>query len=449
MEDTIASISTALGSGAISIIRLSGKEAVEITNQIFKGTDLTKVISHTIHYGFIVEDLEEIDEVLVSVMLSPKTYTTEDIVEINCHGGIATTNKILELVVKNGARLAEPGEFTKRAFLNGRINLLEAESVSDMIEAKSNKQRAMAMNGLNGRLTNIVRGIKDNILNLIANIEVNIDYPEYEDAIEVTPKYLKEHLTSIEKNLELLLSNAKIGKIIKSGIDVAIIGRPNVGKSSILNALLNEDKAIVTDISGTTRDIIEAKMNLNGIEINLIDTAGIRETEDIVEKIGVDKSKKMLQDADLIILVLNNNEKLTCEDKELLKEIQNKPHIIFINKTDLPTELELMKEQYVVKGNTKDLDGLEALKQKIIEMYNLDKITEKDLTYLSNVRQITLVTNALNSIKNAIEDANKEIPVDMLEIYLRNAFDELGILIGEKYEDELVDKLFKNFCLGK
>lgn len=449
MEDTIASISTALGSGAISIVRLSGPESLEITKEIFKGPDVTKVESHTIHYGFIVDGLEEIDEVLVSVMLSPKTYTTENIVEINCHGGIATTNKILELVIKKGARLAEPGEFTKRAFLNGRINLLEAESVSDLIEAKSSKQRSMAMNGLNGRLTNIVRKLKDDILNLIANIEVNIDYPEYEDAIEVTPEYLKEHLKNIEENLELLLSNAKIGKIIKSGIDVAIIGRPNVGKSSILNALLNEDKAIVTDISGTTRDIIEAKMNLNGIEINLIDTAGIRETEDVVEKIGVDKSKKMIEAADLIILVLNNNEELTEEDKELLKLIQNKPHIIFINKTDLPNVLKITDNTNIVKGNTTELNGLETLKQKIIEMYNLDKIEEKELTYLSNVRQITLVESALENIKSAIIDADKDTPVDMLEIHLRKAFDELGILIGEKYEDELVDKLFKNFCLGK
>ncbi len=449
MDTTIASISTALGSGAISIIRLSGPDALNIVNQIFKGKDLTKVESHTIHYGRIIEGTEQIDEVLVMVMLAPKTYTMEDVVEINCHGGIATTNKILELVIKKGAHLAEPGEFTKRAFLNGRINLIEAESVSDIIEAKSNKQRTMAMNGLNGRLTNIVKKLKEDILNIIANIEVNIDYPEYEDAIEITPNYLKEHLQSIEKNMELLLSNAKIGKIIKSGIDIAIIGRPNVGKSSLLNALLNEDKAIVTDISGTTRDIIEAKMNLNGIEINLIDTAGIRETEDIVEKIGVNKSKKMIDQADLVLLVLNNNEELTKEDKELLQEIQNKPHILFINKTDLPNKLELESKETIVKGNTTNLNGLEELKQKIIEMYNLDKIEEKDLTYLSNVRQITLVNNALENIQTAIQDAEKEIPIDMLEIHLRNAFDELSILIGEKYEDELVDKLFKNFCLGK
>lgn len=449
MEDTIVAVATASGRGAISIIRLSGKDAINIANSIFKGKDLTKVKSHTIHYGFIMDKNETIDEVLVNIMLAPKTYTKENTVEINCHGGISTTNRILELLLENNARLAEPGEFTKRAFLNGRIDLIEAESVSDLIESKSNKQRNMAINGINGRLTNIVHKIRDEILEIIANIEVNTDYPEYEDAIEVTPAYLKEKLKTIEQDLEMLLQNAKIGKIIKSGIDIALVGRPNVGKSSILNALLNEDKAIVTDISGTTRDIIEAKMQLNGIEVNLIDTAGIRETFDVVEKIGVDKSKQVIQNADLIIFILNNNEKWTKEDEEILKSIQDKTYFIFINKTDLPNKLEIPNVSNIIKGNTIDLNGLEDLKKKIIEMYHLDQITDKDLTYLSNARQIHLVKEALKSIKSAILDADKKIPVDMLEIHLRNAFDHLGILIGEKYEDELIDKLFKNFCLGK
>lgn len=449
MEDTIVAVATASGRGAISIIRLSGNDAINIANSIFKGKDLTKVKSHTIHYGFIMDKNETIDEVLVNIMLAPKTYTKENTVEINCHGGISTTNRILELLLENNARLAEPGEFTKRAFLNGRIDLIEAESVSDLIESKSNKQRNMAINGINGRLTNIVHKIRDEILEIIANIEVNTDYPEYEEAIEVTPAYLKEKLKTIEQDLEMLLQNAKIGKIIKSGIDIALVGRPNVGKSSILNALLNEDKAIVTDISGTTRDIIEAKMQLNGIEVNLIDTAGIRETFDVVEKIGVDKSKQVIQNADLIIFILNNNEKWKKEDEEILKSIQDKTYFIFINKTDLPNKLEIPNVSNIIKGNTIDLNGLEDLKKKIIEMYHLDQITDKDLTYLSNARQIHLVKEALKSIKSAILDADKKIPVDMLEIHLRNAFDHLGILIGEKYEDELIDKLFKNFCLGK
>ncbi len=449
MEDTIVAISTSLGVGAISIIRVSGNKSISLVNSIFKGEDLEKVKSHTIHYGFIIDKEEIIDEVLVSVMLSPKTFTTEDVVEINCHGGIATTNRILELLVENGGRLAEPGEFTKRAFLNGRISLLEAESVSDLIESKSESQRRMAISGVNGRLTAIIKKIREDILNIIANIEVNIDYPEYEDALEITHEYLKEKGKTIKKDLELLLSNAKVGKLIKSGIDIALVGRPNVGKSSILNALLNEEKAIVTDISGTTRDLIEAHMTLNGIEINLIDTAGIRETEDVVEKIGVDKSKQIIESADLIILVLNNNEELTKEDQKLLEQIKDRKHIVFINKDDLETKLVLKNNLNIIKGNTKNLDGLEKLKQKIIEMYNLDQINKKDLTYLSNIRQINLVTESLKSIEHSLEDIEKEIPIDMLEIHLRHAFDTLGTLIGETYEDELIDKLFKNFCLGK
>jgi tRNA modification GTPase len=448
MEDTIAAISTSVGKGAISIVRLSGPESLNIVNSIFQGKDITKVASHTIHYGIIKDETKQIDEVLVMVMLAPKTYTTENIVEINCHGGISTTNKILELVIKKGARMAEPGEFTKRAFLNGRINLLEAESVSDLISSKSEKQRMIAMNGINGRLTQIVKKIRNNILDILANIEVNIDYPEYDDALEVTEEYLKEKMISLKQELELLLENAKIGKIIKSGIDIAIIGRPNVGKSSLLNSFLNEDRAIVTDISGTTRDLIEATTTLKGIELNLIDTAGIRNTNDIVEKIGVDKSKKIIDKADLIILVLNNNEELQSEDKELLEQIKNKTHIIFVNKSDLPQKI-ILEEKNIIYGNTIELNGLENLKNKIIELYNLDKIEEKDSTYLSNIRQINLVNEALNEIKTAIEASDNLIPVDMLEIHLKNAWNSLGILIGETYEDELIDKLFKNFCLGK
>ncbi len=449
MEDTIAAISTSVGTGAISIVRLSGREALTIANKLFKGPNLTKVNSHTIHYGFIKENEELIDEVLVSVMLSPKTYTTEDIVEINCHGGIATTNKILELLLKNGARLAEPGEFTKRAFLNGRIDLIEAESVSDLIMSKSDKQRTLALNGVNGRLGTIVKKIREDILNLIANIAVNIDYPEYEDAIEVTQDYLKETMTKIKQDLEILLKNASIGEMIRNGIDVALVGRPNVGKSSILNALLNEEKAIVTDISGTTRDVIEGKMNLNGIEINLIDTAGIRETEDYVEKIGVDKSKEIINKSDLVILVLNNNEELNSDDLELLEKVKEKTHILFINKNDLKSKINLPETENVVYGNTKTLKGMESLKEKIMEMYQLDQISLKDLTYLSNVRQIDLVSKSLEHLEEALKDIEKKIPVDMIEIHLRNAFDHLGKLIGECYEDELIDKLFKNFCLGK
>ena len=449
MEDTIVAISTAVGKGAISIIRVSGPEAVIKVNNIFKGKDLTKCSSHTIHYGYIVDEDIEIDEVLIMLMLAPKTYTTEDIVEINCHGGISTTNKILELLLEKGVRIAEPGEFTKRAFLNGRINLLEAESVGDLIVSKSDKQRVIAMNGVNGRLTEIIKKQRDRILNLLANIAVNIDYPEYEDALEVTEEYLKNQMLEIKRDLDILLKNAQIGKIIKSGIDIALVGRPNVGKSSLLNAFLNEDKAIVTDISGTTRDLIEANTTLEGIEINLIDTAGIRMTDDVVEQIGVDKSKKTIETADLVILVLNNNEELTEEDKELLDKVKNKSHIIFVNKNDLEKKIKLSKDINYIEGNTQDLNGLEKLKEEIIKMYNLDKIEEKDSTYLSNLRQINLVKEALKEVEIALQDADNMIPIDLLEIHLRNAWEKLGILIGETYEDELIDKLFKNFCLGK
>ena len=447
-QDTIVAISTATGIGAISIIRLSGKDAISIVNNIFKGPDLTKVQSHTINYGYIIDGNEMIDEVLVSVMLTPKTYTTENVVEINCHGGISTTNKVLSLTLKHGARLAEPGEFTKRAFLNGRLNLLEAESVSDLISSQSEKQRAMAMNGLNGRLTNLVQEQISKITDIIANIEVNIDYPAYEDALEVTPTYLKKELKKLQADLTKLYENAQIGQMIKTGLDIALIGRPNVGKSSLLNAFLNEDRAIVTDISGTTRDLIEAKTTIKGIEVNLIDTAGIRESTDLIEKMGIDKSRQIIKTADLVILVLNNNESLTEEDKDLIKSLENKKSLIFVNKDDLPTKIDTTGLE-VVKGNTKTLDGIEALINKISEMYNLDKLEAKDNTYLSNARQINLVAQALLDIEEAIKDCDKEIPIDMLEIHLKSAWEKLRLLIGDTYEDELIDTLFKNFCLGK
>lgn len=447
--DTIAAISTATGKGAISIVRVSGSNAIQILNKIFKGKDLTKVKTHTIHYGYIVDQKEEIDEVLVMVMKSPKTYTMEDIVEINCHGSIYVANRVLELLLQKGARIAEPGEFTKRAFLNGRINLLEAEAVGDLIQSKSEKQRAVAMNGLNGRLTNLIKKEREILLELLANIAVNIDYPEYEDAIEVTEDFLKNKLINIKSDLELLLQNAKIGQIIKSGINIALVGKPNVGKSSLLNAFLNEDKAIVTDISGTTRDLIEATTILEGIEINLIDTAGIRQTHDVVEQIGVNKSQKIIETSDLVILVLNNNEILSKEDQNLIEKIKKRPHIIFINKNDLPKKINISEDLKVIEGNTKELNGLEALKNEIKTMYQLDKINPNDSTYLSNIRQVNLVQEALEEIQTSLKDLSKKIPIDMLEIHIRSSWEKLGILIGENYEDELIDKLFKNFCLGK
>lgn len=451
MEDTIAAISTAIGNGAISIIRVSGPEAIEIVNKIYKEKDLNNVASHTINYGHIYDNKELIDEVLVMVMKSPKTYTTEDIIEINCHGGVATTEKILELLLEKGCRLAEPGEFTKRAFLNGRINLIEAEAVSDLLTAKNDKARITAVNTLNGRLTNIIKQLRSKILSIMANIEVNIDYPEYEDAIEITNANLLPMLEDIKNDFVKILEDAQNCKVIKNGIDIALVGKPNVGKSSLLNALINEDKAIVTNISGTTRDIIEGTMNLNGINLNIIDTAGIRETEDVVEKIGVDKSKNMINTADLIILVLNYNEKLSEDDLEILNSVKEKKHIIFVNKTDLEKNIDLEKlDNYnIIYGNTIENGGLKDLKNKIIELFNLVDLEGKDLTYLSNARQIATFKQAKESLDNAILNTKNLTPIEMVDIDLKQAWDLLGELIGETYKDELLDELFSKFCLGK
>ncbi len=449
MDDTILSISTSLGVGAIAIIRLSGPKAIEIVNKIFKGKDLSKVDSHTINYGYIKENDTIIDEVLVSIMRAPKTYTTEDVVEINTHGGIATTNKVLELCLTNGARLAEPGEFTKRAFLNGRIDLTQAEAVEDIITSTTDKSLNLSMNQLTGSLKKLITETRKTMVNLMANIEVNIDYPEYEDAENITIPLLKEKLVPIKNKLSKLLEESKNAKIIKDGIDIAIIGRPNVGKSSLLNLFLEEEKAIVTNIAGTTRDIVEGQTIINGIKINFIDTAGIRNTTDVVEKIGVEKSKQMISKADLNILILNNNEPLTNEDKELLELIKTKPSIIFINKNDLETKLDLEQMPNVVQGNTLSLEGIKDLKQKIIEYFNLEKIEVKDATYLTNARQNALIKNTISYIDQALEDIENEVPVDMIEINIRAAWDTLGEIIGATYKDELLDELFSNFCLGK
>lgn len=449
MDDTIVSISTSLGVGAIAIIRLSGPKAIEIVNKIFKGKDLTKVDSHTINYGYIKESDTIIDEVLVSIMRAPKTYTTEDVVEINTHGGIATTNKVLELCLTNGARLAEPGEFTKRAFLNGRIDLTQAEAVEDIITSTTDKSLNLSMNQLTGSLKKLITDTRKTMVNLMANIEVNIDYPEYEDAENITIPLLKEKLVPIKNKLSKLLEESKNAKIIKDGIDVALIGRPNVGKSSLLNLFLEEEKAIVTNIAGTTRDIVEGQTIINGIKINFIDTAGIRNTTDVVEKIGVEKSKQMISKADLNILILNNNEPITNEDKELLELIKSKPSIIFINKNDLETKLDLEQMPNIVQGNTLSLEGIKDLKQKIIEYFNLEKIEVKDATYLTNARQNALIKNTISYIDQALEDIENEVPVDMIEINIRAAWDTLGEIIGATYKDELLDELFSNFCLGK
>lgn len=451
MNDTIVAISTTLGVGAISIIRVSGSDAIKIVNSIFKGKDLKKVESHTISYGHIKDGDNLLDEVLVSVMKSPKTFTTEDIVEINCHGGIATTNKVLEAVLKNGARLAEPGEFTKRAFLNGRIDLSQAESTMDLINAKTESKRKAALNGLDGYVSKLIKNLRQEILEVLATIEVNIDYPEYEDIETMTNEKLKPKIENVIKEIEKIIKESENGKVLTSGIKTVIIGRPNVGKSSLLNRLLDEEKAIVTDIEGTTRDTVEGSITINGVMLDIIDTAGIRETNDIVEKIGVNKSYSLIESADLVIIVLNNNEKLTEEDKNILDYCKNKKVIVVINKSDLADKIDISNITYenIIRTNTVDLNGLDDLKDKIVELFNLEELTKEDYKYLNNVRQISLIKEARDILLESLNGINNATPVDLVEIDIKRAWEKLGEIIGATYTDELLDQLFSQFCLGK
>lgn len=447
MEDTICAISTSLGIGAISIIRLSGIDAIKIVNSIFS-SDITKCNSHVIKYGHIKEQDEIIDEVLLMIMKAPKTYTKEDIVEINCHGGYNTTNRILELLLKNGCRLAEPGEFTKRAFLNGRINLLESEAVNELISAKTDAKRKLSLNQLGGNLTKKINDIREQLLSLMANIEVNIDYPEYTDNLIITENLLKVKLETITKDLDKLVEGTKYGKIVSNGINVAIVGKPNVGKSSILNHLLDEQKAIVTDVAGTTRDLVEGVVSLNGIEVKLIDTAGIHDTSDIVEKIGVEKSVNLIDDADVVLLVLDGSRPLDKDDEYLLSKAHQENVIIFINKDDKSRMFELKDYNSIVYGNTIDPEGLDSLKKQLIDMFNINDIN-KDLTYLSNARQIDLVNKANECLKNANNSLQNNIPIDMIESDLKSCFEYLGQIIGDTYEESVIDRLFRDFCVGK
>lgn len=453
MNDTIATISTALGVGAISIIRVSGPESIEIVNKIFT-KDLLNIESHTINYGYIKDDENIIDEVLVSLMKAPKTYTREDLIEINCHGGIATTNKILELLIKNGCRLAEPGEFTKRAFLNGRIDLVQAEAVNSLLNATTDISRKQAINELQGNNSNLIKELREKLIQMISNIEVNIDYPEYEDIEELTNSKILPKLKDYLSNLETIISKSKEGRIIKEEINVALIGKPNVGKSSLLNTLLEEEKAIVTNIAGTTRDIVEGQINISGIVFNLIDTAGIRNTDNVIEQIGVEKSKKVIKDCNLILLIFNNNDILTDEDKEIFNYVKetNKPIIIIINKVDLETRLNkeyLSKDYKIVEISTKTKLGINDLKETIKETFNLEKIITDDINYSFNSRSIGLLEKSKDKIVAAINAINDNYPVDIVELEIKSAWEILGEIIGETYTEELLDNLFSRFCLGK
>lgn len=451
--DTITAIATPLGEGAIGIVRISGTEAVAIANRIFQGKNLETVDSHTLNYGHILdpEKDEILDEVMVGVMRAPKTFTREDVIEINTHGGIAVTNEILQLILRQGARMAEPGEFTKRAFLNGRVDLTQAEAIMDIIRAKTDKAMNIAVKQLDGSLKDLIDNTRQEILNTLAQVEVNIDYPEYDDVEEMTTALLREKTQEFQNLLEKLLRTARRGKILREGLSTAIIGRPNVGKSSLLNNLLREDKAIVTDIAGTTRDVIEEYVNIKGVPLKLIDTAGIRETDDIVEKIGVERSRQALAEADLILLVLNASEKLTEQDRALLALSDMTRRIVLLNKTDLREEIEAEElPEDVIRISVLENQNIDQIEERINQLFfDNAGIVEQDATYLSNSRHISLIEQAVQSLQAVNEGLELGMPVDLLQVDLTRTWQILGEITGDAAPDELITQLFSQFCLGK
>ncbi|HDP3121949.1 TPA: tRNA uridine-5-carboxymethylaminomethyl(34) synthesis GTPase MnmE [Staphylococcus aureus] len=456
--DTITSISTPMGEGAIGIVRLSGPQAVEIADKLYKGKHLLNdVPSHTINYGHIIdpESKEVIEEVMVSVLRAPKTFTREDIIEINCHGGILTINRVLELTMTYGARMAEPGEFTKRAFLNGRIDLSQAEAVMDFIRSKTDRASKVAMNQIEGRLSDLIKKQRQSILEILAQVEVNIDYPEYDDVEDATTEFLLEQSKEIKQEINRLLDTGAQGKIMREGLSTVIVGKPNVGKSSMLNNLIQDNKAIVTEVAGTTRDVLEEYVNVRGVPLRLVDTAGIRETEDIVEKIGVERSRKALSQADLILFVLNNNEALTQEDYTLYKVVKNEDVIVIVNKMDLEQNIDINEVKDMI-GDTPLIqtsmlkqEGIDELEIQIRDLFFGGEVQNQDMTYVSNSRHISLLKQARQTIQDAIDAAESGVPMDMVQIDLTRTWEILGEIIGETASDELIDQLFSQFCLGK
>lgn len=456
--DTITSISTPMGEGAIGIVRLSGPEAVEIGDKLYKGKkQLKDVPSHTINYGHIIdpETDEVVEEVMISVLRAPKTFTREDIIEINCHGGILTINRILELTMTHGARMAEPGEYTKRAFLNGRIDLSQAEAVMDFIRSKTDRASKVAMNQIEGRLSDLIKRQRQSILEILAQVEVNIDYPEYDDVEDATTEFLLAQSKKIKNEIDQLLETGTQGKIMREGLSTVIVGKPNVGKSSMLNNLIQDNKAIVTEVAGTTRDVLEEYVNVRGVPLRLVDTAGIRNTEDIVEKIGVERSRKALSEADLILFVLNNNEPLTDEDRTLYEVIKNEDAIVIVNKTDLERRLDIEEVKTMI-GNTPLIqtsmlkqEGIDELELQIRDLFFGGEVQNQDMTYVSNSRHISLLKQARQTIQDAIDAAEAGIPMDMVQIDLTRTWEILGEIIGESASDELINQLFSQFCLGK
>ncbi|HDI0820621.1 TPA: tRNA uridine-5-carboxymethylaminomethyl(34) synthesis GTPase MnmE [Staphylococcus aureus] len=456
--DTITSISTPMGEGAIGIVRLSGPQAVEIADKLYKGKHLLNdVPSHTINYGHIIdpESKEVVEEVMVSVLRAPKTFTREDIIEINCHGGILTINRVLELTMTYGARMAEPGEFTKRAFLNGRINLSQAEAVMDFIRSKTDRASKVAMNQIEGRLSDLIKKQRQSILEILAQVEVNIDYPEYDDVEDATTEFLLEQSKEIKQEINRLLDTGAQGKIMREGLSTVIVGKPNVGKSSMLNNLIQDNKAIVTEVAGTTRDVLEEYVNVRGVPLRLVDTAGIRETEDIVEKIGVERSRKALSQADLILFVLNNNEALTQEDYTLYEVVKNEDVIVIVNKMDLEQNIDINEVKDMI-GDTPLIqtsmlkqEGIDELEIQIRDLFFGGEVQNQDMTYVSNSRHISLLKQARQTIQDAIDAAESGVPMDMVQIDLTRTWEILGEIIGETASDELIDQLFSQFCLGK
>ena len=456
-EDTIAAIATALGEGSIAVVRVSGPKAIDTVAGLFKSkTDLRKAPSHTVHYGHIAdpESGQVLDEVLVTVMRAPRSYTAEDVVEVSTHGGLIAVKSVLELILRHGARLAEPGEFTKRAFLNGRIDLAQAEAVIDLIRSRSERAFQLARKQSEGALSRQIKPLRQQLLELLAHVEVNIDYPEH-DVPEVTAAMIRDVCGRVAEKIEKLLETANEGKILREGIVTAIVGRPNAGKSSLLNALARDNKAIVTDIPGTTRDIIEETVNINGIPLRLLDTAGIRETQDVVEQIGVQRTMDALEGADLILLVINQNEPLHEDDRALLEKLKERPVIVVLNKADLERRLDtaeierLYDRRRIVSVSAKEGIGLAELGKTVASMFFSGSVEASDLTYVSNARHVAALHRAKRALTDAIRAAEEGLPVDFVQIDIREGWEALGEIIGDTASESLIDQIFSQFCLGK
>lgn len=457
ISDTIAAISTAVGEAGIAVIRVSGPQSIGEVDQLFRGKQkLVNADSHTVHYGYIIDpdSGEKMEEVLVTIMRAPRSFTTEDVVEISSHGGVVSVRRLMELLLQQQIRIAEPGEFTKRAFLNGRIDLSQAEGVIDLIRSKSDKAFSVALRQVEGKLSRQIKPLQQVLIEMVAHIEVNIDYPEH-DVESVTSDFIKQKSLEVIGGIDELLRTANEGKILREGITTAIVGRPNVGKSSLLNTLAQDNRAIVTDIPGTTRDVIEEFVTINNIPLKLLDTAGIRETIDVVEKIGVERSRTAVSEADLILLVLNHNEALHEDEIQLLEQLKDRQVIIIVNKMDLYRQLDLVKlEEYfpkesIVTMSVKDQKGIDKLEEAISTLFFGGKLESADLTYVSNVRHIALLKQAKRSLQDAYQASDDMIPIDLIQIDVRLAWEQLGEIIGDSAPDSLIDQIFSQFCLGK